>query len=48
MVEMNTNMHQVFFKRATVFDIARFCRENGYCLEIISNQLFTLTKERSR
>ena len=48
MIEMNNNMKQVFLERATVFDIARFCRENGYCLEIISNQLFTLTKEHNR
>lgn len=48
MIEMNTNMQQVFLEKATVSDIARFCKENGYCLEIISNQLFILTKEHNR
>ena len=46
MVEFNSNMYRFFFEKASVFDVERFCRENGYGVEIISEQCFTLVKEQ--
>ena len=39
---------KLFFSMASVFDIEKFCKENGYCVVIDSPENFWVEKEVSR
>ncbi len=46
MIEMNSSIYKFFLEKASVHDVKRFCKENGYYLVIEGNE-FTLKKEKT-
>ncbi len=48
MNRFDTDHLKIFFAMASVFDIEKFCKENGYCVVIASPDNFWVEKEMFR